>query len=144
MTNRSAESDNSVMTEIKETTGPLPAASRDFVLRWGEMGDRWGMNRSVAQVHALLYVAERPLTGVAKQLEVGPLRLLYDTPTGVPAEPALAPSSLCSAHWVSPDWPAIRAIALGVEGPIVVWRKLSNRTKCFAHFHRNGMVSQSR
>ena len=50
------------MTEIKETTGPLPAASRDFVLRWGEMGDRWGMNRSVAQVHALLYVAEQPLT----------------------------------------------------------------------------------
>ncbi len=33
-----------------------------FVLHWGEMGSRWGMNRSVAQVHALLYLAGRPMT----------------------------------------------------------------------------------
>ncbi len=33
-----------------------------FVLHWGEMGSRWGVNRSVAQVHALLYLAGRPLT----------------------------------------------------------------------------------
>jgi DNA-binding transcriptional regulator GbsR (MarR family) len=32
-----------------------------FVLHWGEMGSRWGVNRSVAQIHALLYLAERPL-----------------------------------------------------------------------------------
>jgi len=32
-----------------------------FVLHWGEMGTRWGINRTVAQVHALLYLAERPL-----------------------------------------------------------------------------------
>jgi DNA-binding transcriptional regulator GbsR (MarR family) len=50
------------MTELQETITALPAASRDFVLKWGDMGDRWGMNRSVAQLHALLYVAERPLT----------------------------------------------------------------------------------
>ena len=37
-----------------------PAAER-FVLHWGEMGSRWGVNRTVAQVHALLYVAPRPL-----------------------------------------------------------------------------------
>jgi DNA-binding transcriptional regulator GbsR (MarR family) len=32
-----------------------------YVLHWGEMGARWGMNRSVAQVHALLYLADGPL-----------------------------------------------------------------------------------
>jgi DNA-binding transcriptional regulator GbsR (MarR family) len=52
------------MTEIpgQYDATELPAAAREFVLRWGEMGDRWGMNRSVAQVHALLYLADRPLT----------------------------------------------------------------------------------
>lgn len=37
-----------------------PAAER-FVLHWGEMGSRWGVNRTVAQVHALLFVAPQPL-----------------------------------------------------------------------------------
>lgn len=32
-----------------------------FVLHWGEMGARWGVNRSVAQIHALLYLASEPL-----------------------------------------------------------------------------------
>ena len=32
-----------------------------FVLHWGEMGARWGVNRTVAQVHALLYVTGRPM-----------------------------------------------------------------------------------
>ena len=32
-----------------------------FVLHWGEMGARWGVNRSVAQIHALLYLLGRPL-----------------------------------------------------------------------------------
>ena len=35
-------------------------ARRRFVLHWGEMGARWGINRTVAQVHALLFVSERP------------------------------------------------------------------------------------
>jgi DNA-binding transcriptional regulator GbsR (MarR family) len=33
-----------------------------YVLHWGEMGARWGVNRSVAQIHALLYLAPQPLT----------------------------------------------------------------------------------
>ena len=33
-----------------------------FILHWGEMGSRWGVNRSVAQIHALLYLAPQPLT----------------------------------------------------------------------------------
>jgi DNA-binding transcriptional regulator GbsR (MarR family) len=35
--------------------------ARAFILHWGEMGTQWGVNRSVAQVHALLYLSERPL-----------------------------------------------------------------------------------
>lgn len=32
-----------------------------FILHWGEMGTQWGVNRSVAQVHALLYMSDRAL-----------------------------------------------------------------------------------
>jgi DNA-binding transcriptional regulator GbsR (MarR family) len=32
-----------------------------FVLHWGEMGTRWGVNRTVAQIHALLYISGRPM-----------------------------------------------------------------------------------
>ena len=32
-----------------------------FVLNWGEMGARWGVNRTIAQIHALLYLAPRPI-----------------------------------------------------------------------------------
>ena len=32
-----------------------------YVLHWGEMGARWGTNRSIAQIHALLYLAPQPL-----------------------------------------------------------------------------------
>lgn len=54
-------SDISVMTEIKEITKkPSPALER-FILHWGDMGATWGVNRSVAQIHALLLVSERPL-----------------------------------------------------------------------------------
>lgn len=33
-----------------------------FVLHWGEMGNRWGVNRTVSQIHALLFLSEEPLT----------------------------------------------------------------------------------
>jgi DNA-binding transcriptional regulator GbsR (MarR family) len=35
--------------------------AKAFILHWGEMGTQWGVNRSVAQVHALLYLSNRPL-----------------------------------------------------------------------------------
>ena len=41
-----------------ETLSPI---ARKFILHWGEMGTRWGLNRTVAQIHALLYLAEKPL-----------------------------------------------------------------------------------
>jgi DNA-binding transcriptional regulator GbsR (MarR family) len=50
------------MTEISEYRKPLPIAIERFVLHWGEMGGQWGVNRSVSQIHALLYLSERPMT----------------------------------------------------------------------------------
>ena len=32
-----------------------------FILHWGEMGSQWGVNRSVSQMHAMLYLSDRPL-----------------------------------------------------------------------------------
>lgn len=40
---------------------PLSPAVEKYVLHWGEMGTRWGTNRTVAQIHALLYLSPRPL-----------------------------------------------------------------------------------
>src|SRR5271170_6481073 len=40
----------------------LTNATKQFILHWGEMGTRWGVNRTVAQVHALLYLSPEPLT----------------------------------------------------------------------------------
>ena len=40
----------------------LSAPKKQFVLHWGEMGTRWGINRTVAQIHALLHVSATPLT----------------------------------------------------------------------------------
>jgi DNA-binding transcriptional regulator GbsR (MarR family) len=43
-----------------------------FILHWGEMGTRWGVNRTVAQIHALLYLAPGPLPAdeIAETLDV--------------------------------------------------------------------------
>src|ERR1700704_5961029 len=50
----------------------LPPIAQKFILHWGEMGTRWGINRTVAQVHALLFLSERPLPAdeIAKTLGV--------------------------------------------------------------------------
>lgn len=39
----------------------LSATERQYILHWGEMGTRWGVNRTVAQIHALLFLSNRPL-----------------------------------------------------------------------------------
>ena len=48
------------MTEINEMIDLSPVQEK-FILHWGEMGTRWGINRTVAQVHALLYIWSEPL-----------------------------------------------------------------------------------
>ncbi|QNA90546.1 GbsR/MarR family transcriptional regulator [Massilia sp. Dwa41.01b] len=40
----------------------LSPTEQKFVLHWGEMGARWGVNRTVGQIHALLFLANRPLS----------------------------------------------------------------------------------
>jgi DNA-binding transcriptional regulator GbsR (MarR family) len=42
-------------------TAPLSPTAEKFVLHWGEMGARWGINRTVAQIHGLLYLSPEPL-----------------------------------------------------------------------------------
>ncbi|MBV9701290.1 MAG: ArsR family transcriptional regulator, partial [Methylobacteriaceae bacterium] len=49
------------MTEISDKPKTLPSAIERFILHWGDMGGQWGVNRSVSQIHALLYLSERPL-----------------------------------------------------------------------------------
>lgn len=39
----------------------LSPVMQKFILHWGEMGTRWGVNRTVAQIHALLYLSPDPL-----------------------------------------------------------------------------------
>jgi len=39
----------------------LTDIARRFIVHWGEMGSNWGVNRSVAQIHALLFVHGQPL-----------------------------------------------------------------------------------
>lgn len=50
------------MTEINSNSERLPDAVEQFVLRWGDMGSQWGVNRSVAQIQALLFLSDRPIT----------------------------------------------------------------------------------
>jgi len=54
------------MTEVTSENNILkleemPEALRRFILHWGDMGGTWGVNRTVAQIHALLYITEAPL-----------------------------------------------------------------------------------
>ncbi|MDO5357110.1 MAG: MarR family transcriptional regulator [Conchiformibius sp.] len=39
----------------------LNPVTQKFILHWGEMGTKWGVNRTVAQIHALLYIIGRPM-----------------------------------------------------------------------------------
>jgi len=50
----------------------LTQAQQKFILHWGEMGTRWGINRTVAQIHALLFLSPEPLNAeeIAKTLSV--------------------------------------------------------------------------
>jgi DNA-binding transcriptional regulator GbsR (MarR family) len=60
----------SEMTEYDKSS--LSPVAQKFILHWGEMGTRWGVNRTVAQVHALLFLSPRPLNAevIAKTLGV--------------------------------------------------------------------------
>lgn len=50
----------------------LSSVQQKFILHWGEMGIRWGINRTVAQIHALLFISPKPLNAeeIATTLDV--------------------------------------------------------------------------
>ncbi len=50
----------------------LSDVQKKFILHWGEMGTKWGINRTVAQIHALLFVSPEPLNAeqIAQTLSV--------------------------------------------------------------------------
>jgi DNA-binding transcriptional regulator GbsR (MarR family) len=55
-------SDTTNMTQQTHPTQfTLTPVAQKFILHWGEMGTRWGINRTVAQVHALLFISPKPL-----------------------------------------------------------------------------------
>lgn len=62
------------MTEMPDTPVAtlLPPGSQKFILHWGEMGTRWGVNRTAAQIHALLFLSPHPLNAeqIAETLAV--------------------------------------------------------------------------
>ena len=49
----------------------LPPLSREFVAHFGEMGSRWGINRTVGQIYALIFISQKPLNAdeIAETLE---------------------------------------------------------------------------
>jgi DNA-binding transcriptional regulator GbsR (MarR family) len=58
----------SVLTEITGRSDAVPklsATATKFIQHWGELGNRWGINRTVAQIHALLYLSPEPLDAAA-------------------------------------------------------------------------------
>ena len=46
---------------VEHALDVLSPVRRRFVMHWGEMGSRWGVNRTVAQIHALLFLAGRAM-----------------------------------------------------------------------------------
>jgi len=52
----------------------LSPVEQKFVLHWGEMSTRWGINRTVAQVHALLFLSPEPVPAEAVQHTLGVAR----------------------------------------------------------------------
>lgn len=55
------ESVISGVTEINDAMPTLSPVQQKFILHWGEMGTKWGINRTVAQIHALLFISPKPL-----------------------------------------------------------------------------------
>ena len=39
----------------------LTPAAQKFIVHWGEMGEKWGINRTIAQIHGLLYLSPKPV-----------------------------------------------------------------------------------
>src|SRR5215470_1862460 len=50
------------MTDLpQQSRSKLTPVAQKFILHWGEMGTKWGINRTVAQIHALLFISPAPI-----------------------------------------------------------------------------------
>lgn len=60
----SVSTEQASLTTTRPPRGPaeqqLFTAQDLFIRRWGEMGQTWGINRTMAEIHALLYVSAQP------------------------------------------------------------------------------------
>ena len=63
--------ENITATDVNDDL-ELSDLAHQFILHWGEMGTQWGINRTVSQIHALLYYVGRPLNAeqIAGALQV--------------------------------------------------------------------------
>ncbi len=59
----------------------LPALNREFIAHFGEMGSRWGINRTVGQIYALLFLSPKPLC--ADEIAEGDRREYFGAPDDV-------------------------------------------------------------
>jgi DNA-binding transcriptional regulator GbsR (MarR family) len=50
-----------MMSPTPVNVAPLTPLAQRFIMHFGEMGSRWGINRTVGQIYALLYVSAKPL-----------------------------------------------------------------------------------
>src|ERR1700748_3180259 len=50
----------SVVPQLSRADQQLRTAQDLFIRRWGEMGQTWGINRTMAEIHALLYICGEP------------------------------------------------------------------------------------
>lgn len=55
-----AENETPVKPPLSETDRKLHTAQDLFIRRWGEMGQTWGINRTMAEIHAFLYITGMP------------------------------------------------------------------------------------
>ena len=61
---------------------PLTEVQEKFILHWGTMGAQWGINRTVAQIHALLFISPKPLPAediAARYPDVEGIERLFNT-----------------------------------------------------------------
>lgn len=47
---------------MNEAIEELTPVMKKFILHWGEMGSNWGISRAVAQIYAIIYLCEKPIT----------------------------------------------------------------------------------
>lgn len=60
--------------KVKGVKMKLTPTMEKFILHWGEMGNKWGVNRTVSQIHALLYLADKPMNAEEIQETLGVAR----------------------------------------------------------------------